>query len=82
LENKLGWAPGSIDVVRAGGEPAEVQPVPAAQQQQHQRQQQIPAMTTVLGSVPTEELLLELRRRIVWNGDDSGLGALTPRGVG
>jgi hypothetical protein len=82
LKNKLGWAPGSIDVVRAGGEPAEVQPVPAAQQQQHQRQQQIPAMTTVLGSVPTEELLVELRRRIVWNGDDSGLGALTPRGVG
>lgn len=52
LENKLGWAPGSIEAVRQGHE-------------------------------PTEELLLELRRRIVWNqahfgGDDRGWGALFP----
>jgi hypothetical protein len=85
LENRLGWAPGSIDAVRAGGEPAESQPVPV--QQQHQRQRQLPTATGLLDSVPTEELLLELRRRIVWNpgrwsGDDSGLGALTPRGNG
>lgn len=82
LENKLGWAPGSIDAVRAGGAPAEVHAVPAERQEQHQRQQQITGPTAVLDSVPTEELLLELRRRIVWNGDGGGLGALTPRGTG
>ncbi len=43
--------------------------------------------TGLLYSVPTEELLLELRRRIVfghgrWVGEDSGPGALTPRGNG
>jgi hypothetical protein len=87
LENKLGWAPGSIDAVRSGGEPAEAHRVPAQQHQQHQRQQHVPAATTLLNAVPTEELLLELRRRIVWdqarsNDDDRGWGALAPRGNG
>lgn len=86
LENKLGWAPGSIDAVRAGGEPVEAQPVPAQRQQhQHQQQQQLSAATSQLETVPTEDLLLELRRRIVrdhskWDGPDRGLGALTPGG--
>ena len=87
LENRLGWAPGSIEAVRTGGEPAEARPVAAQQQQQPQLQQQAPAAPTSLDAVPTEELLLELRRRIVWDygrwdGDDNRMGALTPRGNG
>jgi hypothetical protein len=73
LENKLGWAPGSIEAVRAGREPIEAGTVSA------------PA--NPLASVPTEDLLLELRRRIVWDHvrfdrDDRGWGALVPRGDG
>lgn len=83
LENKLGWAPGSIDTVRSGGEPAEAHQV--ATHQQQQRQQQVPSAATLLDAVPTEDLLSELRRRIVWDHDrwdrdDGGLGALAPRG--
>ena len=86
LENKLGWAPGSIDAVRSGGEPAEAQPL-AAHHQQQQRQQQVPSASTLLDTVSTEDLLLELRRRIVWDhdgwvGDNRVLGALAPRGKG
>ena len=79
LENKLAWAPGSIDTILAGGEPKETvtelrrpTPNPLA-----------PTSTTdVLARASTEELLLELRRRIIaprhhrhqtWDDWDEGL---------
>jgi hypothetical protein len=85
LENKLGWGPGSIEAVRAGREPIEANTATVQQRQLQQHQQQ-PPPPNPLKSIPTEELLLELRRRIVWDhvrfdGDDRGWGALFPRGV-
>ena len=50
LENKLSWAPGSIDTILAGGQPKELVSTPRR---------------TIPHEVPTEELLLELRRRII-----------------
>ncbi len=50
LENKLAWAPGSIDTILAGGEPKDL--VSTLRRTNHTE-------------VPTEELLLELRRRII-----------------
>jgi hypothetical protein len=75
LENKLGWGPGSIDAIRAGREPIEL------------GASTVTAPPNPLRSVPTEELLLELRRRIIWDHvsldrDDRGWGALVPRGDG
>jgi hypothetical protein len=61
LENKLAWAPGSIDTILAGGEPKELvvkprRPAPAP----------LPhASIDALSRASTEELLLELRRRII-----------------
>ena len=61
LENKLAWAPGSIDTILAGGEPTETvvdlrrtTPNPPAH-----------TPTDSLSRASTEELLLELRRRII-----------------
>ena len=82
LENKLAWAPGSIDTILAGGEPKETvtelrRPTSAALAH---------ASTDALSRASTEELLLELRRRIIaprnrrpesW--DDWG-GGLDPQG--
>jgi hypothetical protein len=79
LENKLAWAPGSIDTILAGGEPKELvvklrPPAPAPLSH---------ASTDALARASTEELLLELRRRIIqprrrrqetwddWDGLDS-----------
>jgi hypothetical protein len=61
LENKLAWAPGSIDTILAGGEPKELvvklrSPAPAPLSH---------ASTDALSRASTEELLLELRRRII-----------------
>ena len=70
LENKLAWAPGSIDTILAGADPKEVvvnlrRPTSAS-----------------LSHTSTEELLLELRRRIIiprdrrhntWDDWDGGL---------
>jgi hypothetical protein len=86
LENKLAWAPGSIDTVLAGGEPKELAPT---------LQRSISPTTATRGyalrpanhpnalsQATTEELLLELRRRIVaprsrrhdpWDDEDGGL---------
>jgi hypothetical protein len=78
LENKLAWAPGSIDTILAGGEPNELvvklrRPTP------------VPMSHTdidALSRASTEELLLELRRRIIrtrprrretWDDWDDGL---------
>jgi hypothetical protein len=80
LENKLAWAPGSIDIILAGGEPKELvvklrrdTPDPPYH----------PYASDALSRASTEELLLELRRRIIrprdrrretwddWGGRDS-----------
>ena len=79
LENKLAWAPGSIDTILAGGEPRETVTelrLPTAAPVSH--------TTDALSRASTEELLLELRRRIVaprprrhetWDDRDEGLDA-------
>ena len=84
LENKLSWAPGSIDTILAGGEPKETvvelrrtTPTPLSH-----------TATDALSRASTEELLLELRRRIIaphnrrpesW---DDGGGGLTRTATG
>jgi hypothetical protein len=67
LENKLTWAPGSIDTILAGGEPKEVVPTlrrtnPNASSQGYAVR---PTNPNTLPQASTEELLLELRRRII-----------------
>src|SRR6187431_1612819 len=67
LENKLSWAPGSIDTILAGGEPTELVPTlrrsnTTAPAQGYRLR---PTNTHALSQVSTEELLLELRRRII-----------------
>jgi hypothetical protein len=83
LENKLAWAPGSIDNVLAGGEPKELV-VKLRRDSPEPRYQT--ATTDALSRASTEERLLELRRRIIrprerrhqtW--DDRGDG-LEPQG--
>jgi hypothetical protein len=61
LENKLSWAPGSIDTILAGGEPKEL--VVELRRTTHNPLSH--ASTEALSHAPTEELLLELRRRII-----------------
>ena len=82
LENKLAWTPGSIDTILAGGEPKETvvelrRPTSAPLSR---------ASTEAPSRASSEELLLELRRRIIaprsrraqsWDDWDSGLD---PRG--
>src|SRR5271165_405950 len=74
LENKLSWAPGSIDTILAGGDPKEL--VSTLR----------PTTANALSQVPTEELLLELRRRIIAPRDrrrdtwDDWGGGLVPHG--
>ena len=77
LENKLAWTPGSIDSILAGGEPKETvvelrRPTSAS----------LAHTAGDLSRASTEELLLELRRRIItprnrhdetWDDWDSGL---------
>ena len=84
LENKLAWAPGSIDTILAGGEPKEVvvelrRPTPNAPSRGYALR---PTNPNALSQVSTEELLLELRRRIIaprtrrhetWDDWDGGL---------
>jgi hypothetical protein len=86
LENKLGWAPGSIDTILAGGEPKETvvelhRTTPTTRTQGYALR---PTNPNALSHVSTEELLLELRRRIVaprnsrhetWDDWDGGLGS-------
>ena len=67
LENKLAWAPGSIDTILAGGEPNETvvelhRTTPTAPSQGYALR---PTNPNALSQVSTEELLLELRRRII-----------------
>jgi hypothetical protein len=61
LENKLAWAPSSIDTILAGGEPEELLVKlrsPASAPLSH-------ASSDHASRASTEELLLELRRRII-----------------
>src|SRR5215469_13480366 len=59
LENKLGWAPGSIDTILAGGEPKElvVKPRRDSSEPRHRSF----ATDDALSRASTAELLLELR---------------------
>ena len=84
LENKLAWAPGSIDTILAGGEPKELVSTlrrsnPNAPSQGYALR---PTNPNALSQASTEELLLELRRRIIaprdrrhdtWDDWDGGL---------
>ncbi len=81
LENKLAWAPGSIDTILAGGDPKETvvelrrsNPTPS------QGYGLRPTNPNALSQVSTEELLLELRRRIIAPRDtrDDWGGGLDP----
>jgi hypothetical protein len=80
LENKLAWAPGSIDTILAGGEPKEL----VVKLRRDTPEPRYHSFTTDdLSRAPTEELLLELRRRIIrrdrrrerWDEWDDGLDA-------
>jgi hypothetical protein len=81
LENKLGWAPGSIDTILAGGEPKELV-VKLHRDSPEPRHHSY--TTDALSRASTEDLLLELRRRIIrprdrrretWDDWDDGLDA-------
>ena len=62
LENKLAWAPGSVDTILAGGEPNEV----VTELRRNPRHPLAPiSADNALSRATTEELLLELRRRII-----------------
>ncbi len=83
LENNLAWAPGSIDTILAGGEPRETV---AELRRPTSASLAATSAPDSLSRAATEELLLELRRRIIaprdtrhntW--DDSG-GGLDPYG--
>jgi hypothetical protein len=97
LENKLAWAPGSIDTILAGGEPNELVSTlrrtnPNTLNQGYALR---PTNPNALSQASTEELLLELRRRAVdprdrrqdswedWGGPGSrgDRGGLDPQGV-
>ncbi len=81
LENKMAWAPGSIDTILAGGEPNEI--VTELRRPTHNALAPT-SPTDALSRASTEELLLELRRRIIaprqrrqetWDNWDDGLDA-------
>ena len=67
LENKLAWAPGSVEKILAGGEPEEL--VSTLRRTNPKTAPQGYALRAtnphVLSQFSTEELLLELRRRII-----------------
>jgi hypothetical protein len=70
LENKLGWAPGSIDTVLGGGEPKELvvklrPTAPTPRTHTYIAEAVSDDITDALSRASTEELLLELRRRII-----------------
>ena len=61
LENKLAWAPGSIDTILAGGEPREL----VVELGRDNPARQSHTVTAALSRASTDELLLELRCRII-----------------
>jgi len=80
LENKLSWAPGSIDTILAGGEPSEL----VVKLRRGAPDRLSHAATDALSRASTEELLLELRRRIITPREAREVwedwGGLHPRG--
>ena len=80
LENKLSWAPGSIDTILAGGEPKEL--VVKLRRTTHNPLSR--ASTEARSRASTEELLMELRRRIITPREAREVwedwGGLNPRG--
>ena len=80
LENKLAWAPGSIDTILAGGEPK----VTVVELRRPDPNRVFRASTDALSRTSTEELLLELRRRIITPREAREVwedwGGLNPRG--
>ena len=83
LENKLAWAPGSIDTILAGGEPKEAGGR-TAPGHPTTRPSPAPDQPDALSHASTEELLLELRRRIITPREAREVwedwGGLNPRG--
>ena len=78
LENQLAWAPGSIDAILAGGEPQET----VAELRRPSSAPPSHPARDALCRASTQELLLELRRRIIalsstrettWHHWDDGL---------
>jgi hypothetical protein len=67
LENKLAWAPGSIDTILAGGEPTDT----VAELRRPDPNRVSRASTDARSRASTEELLLELRRRIIAPATDA-----------
>jgi hypothetical protein len=65
LENKLAWAPGSIDTVLSGGEPKEL----VVKLRRDVPEPRYHAVSDALARASTEELLVELRRRIIRSRD-------------
>jgi hypothetical protein len=66
LENTLAWAPGSIEAILAGGEPKAL----AVKLRRDSPEPQHHSFSTeALSRASTEELLLELRRRITRSRD-------------
>jgi hypothetical protein len=69
LENKLAWAPGSIDAILAGGEPKEqvvkLRPTTPTSRGHAYTTDALSQMSTEELLMSTEELLMELRRRII-----------------
>jgi hypothetical protein len=63
VENKLAWAPGSINTILAGGEPKEL--VVKLRGDNPEPRHRSFATEDALAAATTEELLLELRRRII-----------------
>ena len=61
LENKLSWAPGSIDIILADGKPQEL----VVEQRRTTHNPLAHTATEAPSRASTEELLLELRRRII-----------------
>ena len=90
LENKLSWAPGSVDTILAGGEPKET----VVKQRRTTLNPLAHTATEAPSRASTEELLLELRRRIIaprdrrhntwddWDGPEpqGDKGGLDPHG--
>ena len=65
LENTLAWAPGSIDTILADGKPQEL----VVKQRRTTHNPLAHTATEAPSRASTEELLLELRRRIIAPGN-------------
>src|SRR6516165_4744107 len=76
LENKLAWAPGSIDTILAGGEPKEL--VVKLRRESPEPPRYSSYAGDALSRASTEELLLELRRRIVLNAEPTFSNCRSP----